>query len=264
MRIDFEIKNCGGGIYAVTAPMKEQIYLVLGEKQALVIDTGMGIGSLKAVINKLTHLPLIVVNTHGHPDHAGGNGEFDLPAYLHPADADVYNEMCTEEFRLSDVNKILGCSAPEFEKSIIKFAPKTLPLDVAQNIDLGGRILTLYHIPGHTHGSVMLYDSQTKTLFSGDALHTLDLWLYLDYSTALEAYHKSVADFEQNAPEIDRILAGHIPAPENTDVIHDMPILTGKILNGEIAGTPHKTFAGVGLRVEYKTAKIIYNPERLR
>jgi hypothetical protein len=40
--------------------------------------------------------------------------------------------------------------------------------------------------------------------------------------------------------------------------------LTGKILDGAIVGKPFETFAGRGLRAEYQTAKIIYNPERLR
>ena len=49
---------------------------MLGQDQAALIDTGMGIGSLLSIVRSITSLPLVVVNTHGHPDHAGGNVEF--------------------------------------------------------------------------------------------------------------------------------------------------------------------------------------------
>lgn len=52
------------------------IYLIAGTEHALLIDTGMGIGDLAAEVQKLTSLPLIVANTHGHIDHVSGNGQF--------------------------------------------------------------------------------------------------------------------------------------------------------------------------------------------
>lgn len=55
----------------------ENMYLLEGSEKALLIDTGYGAGNLRAFVEKLTDKPIIVVNTHYHPDHAAGNGEFE-------------------------------------------------------------------------------------------------------------------------------------------------------------------------------------------
>jgi glyoxylase-like metal-dependent hydrolase (beta-lactamase superfamily II) len=262
--ITFKTKYCGSGVYAVSAPMGEQIYLVTGVERAAVIDTGMGIGSLKAAVNSITELPLIIINTHGHPDHAGGNAEFDTLAYMHPADNGVYNEMCTAEFRVSDIRKVCGMPVPKWEDAIIPFTPQNMPLSDKQEFDLGGRSLTVSHLPGHTYGSVVLYDKGNGILFSGDALTSNETWLYLDYSTTLEVYHNELVAFAEKKLEIASVFSGHLPIPTPAAILDDMISLTQKILDGEIAGEPFETFAGKGLRAERKTAKIIYNPERLR
>ena len=52
----------------------QNIYLLEGKEKAMLIDTGWGAGNLRACVEKLTDKPLIVVNTHFHPDHSAGNG----------------------------------------------------------------------------------------------------------------------------------------------------------------------------------------------
>ena len=68
-------------VWAIDEFGADIIYLVKGEKSAAVIDTGSGFGNLKKVIETLTDLPYVVLNTHGHLDHVGGNHEFGK-AYL--------------------------------------------------------------------------------------------------------------------------------------------------------------------------------------
>ena len=55
----------------------ENMYLLEGDEKALLIDTGYGVGNLRAFVEKLTDKPILVANTHFHPDHAAGNGEFE-------------------------------------------------------------------------------------------------------------------------------------------------------------------------------------------
>ena len=55
----------------------EYMYLLEGNDQALLIDTGYGAGNLKTFVEGLTDKPVLVVNTHFHPDHSAGNGEFE-------------------------------------------------------------------------------------------------------------------------------------------------------------------------------------------
>lgn len=66
------------GVWAIDEFGTDIIYLVEGKEKAAVIDTGAGFGNLKHVIETLTDLPYVVLNTHGHVDHAGGNHAFEI------------------------------------------------------------------------------------------------------------------------------------------------------------------------------------------
>ncbi len=57
-------------------------YLVIGDKYAALIDTGIGIGNIKEVVDQLTSLPIKVITTHVHWDHIGNHGLFD-EIYVH-------------------------------------------------------------------------------------------------------------------------------------------------------------------------------------
>ena len=76
----------------------DYMYLVAGEEKAALIDTGMGFPGLRQLVERLTDKPVIVLNTHGHLDHIGGNDEFDC-IYLHPDDLTVYVEHGMESYR---------------------------------------------------------------------------------------------------------------------------------------------------------------------
>lgn len=52
-------------------------YLLCGRERAILIDTGLGVSNIKAVVDSLSSLPLMVVTTHVHWDHIGGHGYFD-------------------------------------------------------------------------------------------------------------------------------------------------------------------------------------------
>ncbi|MCY9414827.1 MBL fold metallo-hydrolase, partial [Bacillus haynesii] len=60
-------------------------YLLIGVKEAVLIDTGLGIGSMKTVTDGLTDLPVSVITTHVHWDHIGSHGEYQR-IYVHEAE----------------------------------------------------------------------------------------------------------------------------------------------------------------------------------
>jgi glyoxylase-like metal-dependent hydrolase (beta-lactamase superfamily II) len=129
-------------------------YLVTGTRSALLIDTANGYVDLNAFCQKLTPLPVTVVNTHGHCDHIYGNLFFEQ-AYLHPADFELHDE---------------HFAFPEIRKAIEEtgLAPaRLLPLAVGQVFDLGGgHALEVVPLYGHTAGSVGLLDRKYRLLFS--------------------------------------------------------------------------------------------------
>jgi len=51
--------------------------LVKGSKLAILFDTGYGNRDLRSFVESNISTPYIVINSHGHPDHIGGNKSFD-------------------------------------------------------------------------------------------------------------------------------------------------------------------------------------------
>jgi glyoxylase-like metal-dependent hydrolase (beta-lactamase superfamily II) len=130
------------------------VFLIIDKKIAL-IDTGAGTGNLIDEIRKKSRIDLII-NTHAHLDHCGGNKFFKCKVLVHESDA---AEMRSGEFYGT-------CS----------MAGKKIPLKVDEvlkegdKIDLGEHIFEVIHTPGHTPGSICLYERDKKILISGDTL----------------------------------------------------------------------------------------------
>lgn len=152
------------------------VFVLEGRERALVIDTGIGIGDLKAMIQKLTAKPLTVVMTHGHGDHTGGAGQFG-EYFMNEADFPIFDPQ-------ADIASRRGYAAifpqlhpdryyPWTEADIVEWnAPvKRIPMEDGQEFDLGGRVVTAYACPGHTPGSMVLLDEKSRFLFAGDALN---------------------------------------------------------------------------------------------
>ncbi|TAH66834.1 MAG: MBL fold metallo-hydrolase [Anaerolineaceae bacterium] len=262
LKVEFTYKKYENGIIAITAPMKEQIYLVKGKEKALLIDNGMGIGSLRKYVNNLCDLPLMMINTHGHPDHAGGNIEFEH-AYMHPSDFELYQQMCTKEFRTGDIRAVFQDSGALYESNLLDYVYNLLPIEEGDTINLGDRCIDIYSVPGHTYGSLVLYDNKSKTIFTGDTIGIGDTWLYLEYCASLKIYCNSLERLKDINLDISMILSGHMPNESRSDLLNRKIDCVKKIISGKEIGKPVKTFAGEGLRYEYEGTSIIYNPENI-
>lgn len=211
---EYLVNDLGDGIINITAPpMRFQQYLVLGQEKALLIDSGFGMDSLKKVVDGLTDLPVVLVNTHGHPDHGGGNAEFGNP-YMHPDDFELYAYKCSYEMRLDEAMHwgIEGC-AERLQKDV----PSPIPMEDGHTFDLGGRILTVYHTPGHSRGSVCIFDETTGTLFTGDNVQAMATALLEDCATNVSTYLSSMEKIA--VLPVKRICGGHMPPVMNPDLI---------------------------------------------
>ena len=82
----FSLSEVAPKVWVIGDHGADNMYLVEGADSALLIDTGLGTADLASFVKKLTSKPLIVVNTHGHPDHAGSNHQF-RKVYVHSADS---------------------------------------------------------------------------------------------------------------------------------------------------------------------------------
>ena len=169
--------ECAPGIYEIDEFDCASCFLIAGGERSLLIDTGVGIGDLKWLVeNELTDKPYEVVATHNHGDHIGGAGWFD-EIWMHPADAN-WNDGHTAptlEFRRDYAALIRRREGKVYDydpNTDIRPWPKEPTFRAVadgQRFELGGRTVTACHCPGHTPGELVLVDDLTKTLLCGDA-----------------------------------------------------------------------------------------------
>lgn len=110
--------------------------LVQGEKLAVLWDTGYGSSSLKEFVENNIKTDYIVMNSHGHPDHIGGNSQFGC-IYANREEWDVI-----EHFTVEETGKMPDYSLKE--------------LTVGKIFELGGIRAKVISMEGHTKGSVGL------------------------------------------------------------------------------------------------------------
>ena len=176
-------------IYQLKDPMGVLTTLVIGKEKALLIDTAYGIGSLKAEIEKLTNLDFIVINSHGHMDHSGGNFEFE-EVYIDERDF----ELCKLHNNLKKRNDnietaIKGNILPDnFDtNSYLEKREGNLKILKDSTFDLGNLSIEIINLEGHTKGSIGFLIKEYKLLVTSDAFCPW-VWLFLEESTSVKTY----------------------------------------------------------------------------
>ena len=188
------IRQLSPGVYLIDDAGESTCYLICGSVRALLIDTLNGEENLAEIIRTLTDLPVTVVNTHGHCDHVYGNVFFE-EAWLHPAD----EKLMAEHF---------GFIADRLTASGLRPCP-TRPLSIGQVFDLGGTVLEVVDLSGHTAGSVGLLDRAARVLYSGDGLNP-HLWMQLAESLPIARLRETLLALKARCGgDFDRVLTGH-------------------------------------------------------
>jgi len=250
------VTDLGDGIINITAPpMRFQQYLVIGEEKALLIDSGFGLGSLNKIVDKLTDKPLVLVNTHGHPDHGGGNAEFGAPM-LHPEDNEVYAYKCAYETRLEEA---MHWGIPDAAEKLQATPPAPIAVEDGHVFDLGGRVLKLIHTPGHTKGSVCIFDEQTGTLFAGDNVQGMATALMEPSAANVSTYMASMEKLAELP--VTKICTGHMPAVVQPETIGKKIECCRHILTGE-KGELIKTPMGEGYMMSVDGTSVHYAPDK--
>ncbi len=156
--------------------MRCNIWHVRGRDRDLVIDTGSGVSPLRSAIVTEADKPVIALCTHSHFDHVAGLHEFDC-RLGHRAEAEAFatggREAVMYQGDWLQVEFVNPRAHPDFEaeRYAITPAPLTGFVDEGDVVDLGDVAYQVLHLPGHSPGSVGLWQAQTGTLFSGDAVY---------------------------------------------------------------------------------------------
>jgi glyoxylase-like metal-dependent hydrolase (beta-lactamase superfamily II) len=209
----FVAESVGEGITQVTEPhvhpfIRCNVWHVAGRDQDLVVDTALGLAPLRHLVERELDGPLLAVATHGHRDHVGGLAEFDHRA-IHPAEASTIAEAGFTTMRTADFggaiepylaagyvfDEVFLDALPYegFDPTVVAIAaaPATQLIDEGDVLDLGDRAFEVLHLPGHSPGSIGLWEPVTGVLFSGDALYDGPLLDQLDGSDA-DAYARTI------------------------------------------------------------------------
>jgi glyoxylase-like metal-dependent hydrolase (beta-lactamase superfamily II) len=191
----FEFETLTDGIIRIWEPYvirvaQCNIWHVRGRDRDLLIDTGMGIASLHAAARHLFDKALSAVATHTHFDHVGSLHEFE-DRIAHPAEAEnlsvpsanfsMYSADHSPQITASleragyEIGPTYITALPRADFNMTEFtfpaAPATRLVDEGDVIDLGDRVFEVFHLPGHSPGSIGLWENATGILFSGDAIY---------------------------------------------------------------------------------------------
>jgi len=258
----FTAKEISKNVWQIDDHKAVNVYLIAGRDSALIIDTGMGTADLASFVKKLTDKPLIIVNTHGHPDHTGANYQFEK-VYIHPSDIQSAIESNTPERRNDASKNMLQGQKPkdsELYKGIVHNT-KLVPIHEGHLFSLGDRKLEVMETPGHTPGEICLLDIENKLLFTGDNNNVL-VWLFLPVCKPLHEYLASLQKQEKRLSEFNLLLPGH-GSPMPSDFIKDQIACVKGILDKTLEAKPYQSFAGNSMISTFGRASVAFDPKNL-
>jgi glyoxylase-like metal-dependent hydrolase (beta-lactamase superfamily II) len=240
-------------------------YLIEGRDSALLIDAGFGVTNLRYFVQSLTAKPLIVVNTHGHPDHVGGNHQFDkvyvgagdietARGFLDPKNMKPITDMILKDIPIPDSLKFTDTTNLQ--------ATVLVPITDGYVFKLGNRDIKVIGVPGHTPGSICLIDEKHELLFTGDN-NSAEVWLFFEESLPVATYLQSLLKLNKLNNKFNMLLPGHGPAVKK-EILEDLMQCSKLILSGKCETKPHQTFLGNSTACSHKTVTIAFDPKKIK
>ncbi|MFH0976380.1 MAG: MBL fold metallo-hydrolase [Spirochaetota bacterium] len=185
-------------------------YVIKGDRLNLLIDSGLDANfpllqeSLLKTGLKVRDID-IVINTHEHFDHIGANRYFQehtiIAAHRFAATKISMNDRYVTLYKSGDSN--------ELSQYVHVW------LESKSRFDLGNYTLDVIHTPGHTSGSICIYEPVKKFLFTGDMLFAGGTLSYIAESGSVGDYINSIMSL--NTRQIQEIYPGHGEISVNPD-----------------------------------------------
>jgi glyoxylase-like metal-dependent hydrolase (beta-lactamase superfamily II) len=254
----FEVYKVAPGVFAIYEPHQaEEVisYLIVGRKQALLFDTGMGIGNIRNIVTRLTSRPVVVLNSHTHDDHVGGNWQFP---YIYGMDTAFTrsNAKGSREDAQAEItpDQICGELPKTFKPKTYATKPWHISLFVHDGFKfaLGDRTLEVIATPGHTPDAVSLIDRENGLLFTGDTYYPAPIWLFRP-ETDLDAYVASVKKLAGLAPQLKLVLGAHNVPVAKPAILRELVAAIESVRAGKVK--PQSVSGGKAM---YKVGKITF------
>jgi glyoxylase-like metal-dependent hydrolase (beta-lactamase superfamily II) len=180
----YETRSLDDGVTHIWEPHIKPFYRcniwhVRGRDRDLLVDSGMGVVSLRQQVRLLSERPILAVASHTHFDHIGTHHEFAERA-VHPAEAAImaeptrratYADVYVTDGAVGDMFTMLPPGRYRSADYQVTPAPATRLLDGGDVVDLGDRHFEVIHLPGHSPGGIGLWEAATGILFSGDTIY---------------------------------------------------------------------------------------------
>ncbi|MEI8061503.1 MAG: MBL fold metallo-hydrolase [Candidatus Berkelbacteria bacterium] len=226
----FTVEKIDGKTFAISEyghKTNVHSYLFVGQNEAALIDSGLGVDNIGEVVKSLTSLPIIVLTTHAHWDHIGGHKYFE-DIRIHTQDAGWLENGVplppgTVEKSFSDINfsKPIPKNFDLKKYKVFHGKPKHL-LSRGQIIDLGNRKLEIIHAPGHSPGHICVFEKETGYLATGDLIYGGTLFCNFESTDPVKFYEsmKKISKLK-----IKKILPGHNSLDLPVSIIDDAVIL---------------------------------------
>lgn len=241
----FSINKIDERTYAISEEKhweKPNCFLLIGNKKAALIDTGLGIGNIREIVDLITDLDITVLTTHVHWDHIGGhryfedfgvhkleetwiNGGFPLALDVVKINLGKENSLFPTEFKMDDYTIFQGKPRYTYEDGYV--------------IDLGNRNIRVIHTPGHSPGHCCFYDEEKQYLYTGDLIYRGKLDAYYPSTNAIDFY-KSVKKIK--ALDVERILPGHFDVSLDSGILDEIYYAFSKLNNEGILSSSHGIF----------------------
>lgn len=239
----FEVYRVAPAVFAIYEPHQSEetiSYLILGTNRALLFDTGMGISDIKKLTTELTRLPVVVLNSHTHNDHVGGNWEFKS-IYGMDTDFTRQNAKGSRDDAQAEIapGEICGKLPAGFDRKAYATKPWTITTYIhdGDRIDLGERSLQVIATPGHTPDAICLLDRKNGLLFTGDTYYPAPIWLFRP-ETDLNAYDQSVRKLVGLVPQIKLVLGAHNVPVASPSVLPRLLAAFEDVRAGKVAPDP--------------------------
>jgi glyoxylase-like metal-dependent hydrolase (beta-lactamase superfamily II) len=210
----FEVYKVAPATFAIYEPhQSEEVisFLILGHDKAVLFDTGMGISDIRKVVTELSKLRVIVLNSHTHDDHVGGNWQFDT---IYSMDTDFSRQNAKGSTADAQAEIAAGEVCGDLPRNFDAKSYRTKPWAISKYIhdgdklDVGGRTLEILSTPGHTPDAISLFDRANGLLFTGDTYYPAPIWLFRP-ETDLDEYAKSIARLVALAPQVKIVIGAH-------------------------------------------------------
>jgi glyoxylase-like metal-dependent hydrolase (beta-lactamase superfamily II) len=254
-----KVKEVADNVWQISDNGDDNMYLIAGKDSALLIDTGLGVADLESLVKKYTKKPLIVVNTHAHPDHSGANYQFER-IYIHPLDLENAKPYSKPRQMPAGAEQQRNIPEEELYKGKIN-DPEFIPVQNGHIFNIGGRRIEVIHAPGHSAGELVLLDKENELLFTGDNTNAL-VWLWLPTCRPLSEYLTTLEMLQGRMSEFTTIFPGH-KEPLPADFINDQVACVKGILDGSLERTPYESGMGSAMQSVFGRATVVFNPDNL-